>query len=512
MTSDYPFDPYDWTTITPLFVALQEAPVTRENFGEWLEKWNRLEIDVYDAVTTLLKRPAYYDTNNHAAERAYQAFYEEFFSTHRDLENALIRRALSIQPNPPAPAYQQLWRRWRNQISFFDPRSLPIHQEINRLDGLYRGLMNGYEGTANNPHGYWMDRRAEVNDLMLNLLKHRRALARGSGFATFLEYRWCELNRFDYSITDCQAFHRAVEKMVPAIAELRSGGLHDVPSPEVEDVEELADGAERILRRVDPSFGNIFHAMRDGNLDLGHRPNKVISFESWFFPRSGIPYIHVASGNAGSVFHESGHGIHECLSFQTHGSLWNFAGPEEFQEFAAASMDMLCWPYYGLSQGGLYTDEECALARQSVLGTYLGMTDSVMNDAFEHWVYGEESEGMTSDDLDAKWLELKQRFEPWDDDYAGEDEKKTGWQRGTFSLFRMPLYMITYPMATVGACQMGLLAEAHRTDTIRNYKKALVLGNTRTLPELFKTAGVCFPFDDLAVEDTINFIRDQFRS
>jgi hypothetical protein len=32
----YPFDPHDWATITPLFVALSKAPVARQGFAGWL--------------------------------------------------------------------------------------------------------------------------------------------------------------------------------------------------------------------------------------------------------------------------------------------------------------------------------------------------------------------------------------------------------------------------------------------------------------------------------------------
>jgi oligoendopeptidase F len=251
--------------------------------------------------------------------------------------------------------------------------------------------------------------------------------------------------------------------------------------------------------------------MRDGYLDLGGRPNKASSNESWFFSQAGIPYIHVASGNAGSIFHESGHGIHDYLSFQAHGALWNFNGPEVFQEFAATSMDMLCWPYYAQAKGGLFSPSETAKAQQNIMQLYLGFCSitCVIEDAFEHWLYGEAPEDVTSADLDAKWLELKARFEPWDDDYPNEDEKMTGWQRNTWSLFRMPFYMTTYSMAMVGTCQLARLAETDRATVIHNYKTALALGNTQPLPELFRVVGLTFPFTEQAVEEAIQFVLNQ---
>ena len=510
-STTYAFNPYDWTTITPLFDALSDRPLSADGFMDWLAQWNDLDIDVWDAYTQL-KRPAYVDTSDHEAEAAYQAYVQELYSTYIGYTNRLIAKTLAFQPEAPTPAHQQLWRRWRNQTTLLAPTNSPIQAEISHLENRYRTIMWQYDGTPDDPLTYWMNRRGELNELMIGLLKLRRTLAQNSGLPTYLAYRWRELNRLDYSIADCQSFHRAVEKMIPAIAEFRSRStVWNLPFPEVDDVDKLTEGVERILRQVDPEFGDIFQAMRDGYLDLGRRPNKAVSNESWFFSGVGIPYIHVASGNAGAVLHESGHGIHDYLSFQAHGSLWNFNGPEVFQEFAATFMEMLCWPYYEHSRGGLYTAAESARARQSLPQLFLGFCSvkCVIEDVFEHWVYGEAPEDVTSADLDAKWLELKQRFEPWDDDYSNEDEKMTGWQRNTFSLFRWPLYMITYSMAMVGACQLGRLGETDRISAIRNFKTALTLGNTQSLPELFHVVGLTFPFTDQAVEEAIQFVFDQ---
>ena len=73
----------------------------------------------------------------------------------------------------------------------------------------------------------------------------------------------------------------------------------------------------------------------------------------------------------------------------------------------------------------------------------------------------------------------------------------------------MPLYMITYPMAIVGACQFGRLVATDRTGAIHNYKAALALGNTQPLPELFRSVGIRFPFTEQAVVDAVQFITEQ---
>jgi len=509
MQSTDPFDPSDWTTITPLFEALIAAPIADGGFMDWLAQWNQLDIAVWDAYT-VLKRRAYYDTRDLAAEQVYAAYVQELYSTYLGQTNALINRALALQPTPPTPAYAQLWQRWHNQRDLFHPASLPIQAEISQWETRYRNLMRNFE--PHNPVAYWLDRRDELNKLMLRLLQARRGAAQTGGEPTFLAYHWRQLNRLGYTIADCQAFHRAVETVVvPLVAKLRAGGdALSQSSAEITDLTLLVDGIERILQQIDPTFGTIFQRLRDGYLDLGSRPHKAGAVEEWFFPVAGLPYLHVVSYNAGSVIHESGHGMHDYLSFQAHGSMWNLNGPEEFQEFAATSMDLLSWRYYAQAQGGPYTEEESSAAQQSVLHYYLGaLTNCTLEDAFEHWVYGEAPADVTPAELDAKWLELKQRFTPWDECDPSSPEAQTGWQRWTWSLYRMPLYMITYPMAIVGACQFGCLVATDRVRAIQNYKVALTMGNTRALPELFQAVGITFPFMQPAVEDALQFVVEE---
>jgi hypothetical protein len=299
MGSPYPFNPLDWNTIIPLYTALIDAPVAPGGFMSWLEQWNQLDIAIWDAHTTL-KRPAYYDTRDRAAEQAYSRYVQELFSTHLGLTNRLITRALKLQPEPPSPVYQQLWRRWHNQQALFHPANLPIQTEISSLESHYREIMNRVE--PENPLAYWLERRGELSELMLCLLRLRRALAQNSDLPTFLAYRWRELNRLDYSITDCQTFHRAIETaVVPTILRLRTGDAPRHSMPESSDLTTLKEGIERILRQVDPTFGEIFSALGDEYLDFGSRAGKAKTVEEWFFPGAGLPYLHVVTTNAANV-------------------------------------------------------------------------------------------------------------------------------------------------------------------------------------------------------------------
>jgi oligoendopeptidase F len=507
----YSFDPYDWATITPLFVTLSNAPISEGGFVDWLTQWNELDIAVYDAWT-MLKRRSYANTVDATAERAYNVFTREMFSTYLGWTNTLAARALALQPEPPMPEYRQLWRRWHNQTTLFHPNSLALQAKISELESSYRELTRHIEQLPGDALAHWMARRANLNDLMQQLVQLRHALAQMSGLSTFLAYRWRELNRLDYSIEDCQSFHGMVEQVVvPVVSELHAANVLRATPPAITDPAILNTGAEQILTHIDPAFGALFRTMRPNYLDLGSRVGKADTNEAWFFPLAGMPYVHMASPNAATLLHESGHAIHFYHSFHAQQSLWNFGGPEEFQEFVAIGLDMLGWPYYDQAVGGFYTATESRAGRQAVLQFYLeGLAQGVMEDAFEHWVYSQAPGDVTPAALDAKWLEVKQRFMPWNTSEASEEEAKTGWQRWNWSLFRLPLYTITYPIAIVGVCQLGLLVQQDRARAVSNYKAVLSLGNTETLSELFRIAGITFPFTRQAVESAVQFAHEQY--
>lgn len=501
----------DWLQITARFMDLGAPPPDTSAFFAWLERWNQLDIEVYDHWTRI-KRRAYTNTADPALEDAYATYSREVFSTYHALTMRLVAQVLKAHPRAPTPTHRQLWRRWTNQAALYRLESLPLHAEISELESRYRALMRRLEGVPGDPLQHWLAERDSLNELMLRLVRVRTELARISGYATFLEYRWRELNRLDYRIEDAQAFHRAVEEIVvPAVAAVRDR-LEPASWPALEtDAESMLGQTERVLGQIDPELGAIFAAMRaSGHVDLGPRLGKADTSEQWFFPREGLPHLHVSWMGPATVLHESGHAMHEFLSFKAQGSLWNFSGSEEWQEFVAMTMDQLAQPFYALERGGFFTAEAAHATRQSVLQYFMdALVNDTMQDAFEHWVYTQDPDTLTSDALDAHWLALKARFQPWEQSDARDALAQTGWQRWAWSLYRIPLYIIAYPFGIVGTCLFTQALESRRNEAIGQYKAALTVGNTEGLPSLFARVGVRFPFTEDDVRQALEWILER---
>jgi oligoendopeptidase F len=103
-------------------------------------------------------------------------------------------------------------------------------------------------------------------------------------------------------------------------------------------------------------------------------------------------------------------------------------------------------------------------------------------------------------------------------DWSGlDDVLVTGWQR-KLHIFQVPFYYIEYGLAQLGAAQVWANALKDQAGSVRNYRKALSLGGTVTLPELYRTAGARLAFDAETLgqsvklmETTINDLRSKIR-
>ena len=76
-------------------------------------------------------------------------------------------------------------------------------------------------------------------------------------------------------------------------------------------------------------------------------------------------------------------------------------------------------------------------------------------------------------------------------------------------LFEVPFYYIEYGIAQLGAIGLWKQYKKDPEVAINNYIKALDLGGTVTLPELFKVAGLQFDFSPAHISELMEFVRKE---
>jgi oligoendopeptidase F len=94
-------------------------------------------------------------------------------------------------------------------------------------------------------------------------------------------------------------------------------------------------------------------------------------------------------------------------------------------------------------------------------------------------------------------------------DWTGEEEAlEVGWQK-QLHLFEVPFYYIEYGMAQLGAIAVWRNYKKDSEKALKQYAAALKLGYTKSIGEIYETAGVRFDFSVDYVRDLANFVKDE---
>ncbi len=545
-----------WETYRPSYDELAERGLSTENVSAWLHDWSELAKDLDEQIAAL-QRAKDEDTRNKEAEAAFTAFIREIFPKVERASQRLKERLLTLDGYVPDAESAEFVKRFRNEADLFREANAQLLADEAALSSEYNtrvgGLTVDLDGeTLTLPEAEkrllepdrdlreraWRARSeaklsvtGELDDLFLKLLKLRRQIAKNTGL-DYRAYAWRRWNRFDYTPAKSLTFHESIEQEVaPLVRRLHEERQAEMNLPALRPwdlavdpsarpplkpfttVVELENGLERIFSRLDPELAAQFASLRGGWLELENREGKVpgLGYQS-FFPKSGKPYIyHSAAGTHSDVtvlVHEAGHAFHSLASAERNDLIWNFYPGMEFAEVASQTMELLTLPYLHEDNGGFYNQEDATRAKQEGLDRVLGALPRLAQaDAFQHWLYADAPEDVSTEEIDAKWTELSERFSPGLDWSGLEHIRAKGWQY--FHIFVVPFYMLEYAFAWLGAVQIWQNVLHDPQAALKRYREALALGGTRPLPELFEAAGAKFAFDRATVGELMHFVYAQ---
>ena len=247
-----------------------------------------------------------------------------------------------------------------------------------------------------------------------------------------------------------------------------------------EDMETFIDRAASVFGQVDPDFRGYYETMVDEKLlDLDNRKGKAPGAYSQTLSFRKQPLIFMnavgVDDDVRTLLHESGHAFHSFeasrlpLLFQRHPG-------SEMSEVASMSMELLASPFMDRKSGGYYTPDEERRSRTELLeGIVLFFPHCASVDAFQQWIYVDPA-GRDADARDAKWLELRRRFEGNAVDWSGLDPERIARWYQQPHFFSSPFYYIEYGIAQLGALQVWRNSLRDPKEAVRKYREALSLG------------------------------------
>ncbi len=559
MFSNLPGDPreaLDWTIdeFRPYAEDLLSREITPDTAEQWLRDWTALAAFASEVLNRVYVATTLDTTDTAAAER-FERFNAKVMPELRKYEFRLTGKFVASRFEPEG--FTVPLKHMRKEIELFREDNLPLFtqeskltQEYDRVIGAQTVEWEGAEVTLRKLEPVlaepnrerrekaWrltMERRladhAALNEIWKKFMALRGQIARNAGYDNYLDYRWRAMGRFDYTPENSVSFQNAIEEVVvPAAQRLYARqqqrlGLSSLRPWDLEvdaqnrealrpytTTEQLEQHTESIFSKVDPQLGAYFSTMRaDSLLDLDNRKGKAPGGYCTDFAVVKRPFIFMNAvgihDDVQTLLHEGGHAFHVFESAALP-YVHQMNVPMEFAEVESMSMELLGAPYLGADQGGLYDAADAVRARVQHLENLIRFWPYMaVVDAFQHWVYANHEAASDPANCDAKWAELWDRFMVGID-YSGlEDIKKTGWHR-KLHIFQVPLYYVEYGLAQLGAVQVWANSLKNQSAAVAHYRKALSLGGTATLPELFEAAGARFAFDAGTLAEAVRLVED----
>lgn len=529
-----------WDDVRPWYEELEVRTLAAGSVAAWLADWSRLESALSEAAA--LAMIAYTcDTADAAKLASHLRFSSDILPKAEELSVRLARRFVELGVVPPG--LDQVVARFRRAIEIFRESNVPLVTESERLGSEYQQLTGGFTVRWNGDEiplprlapflkstdrtererafrawaSPYVARRSDLAALFDQMYAARLGIARNAGFADFQAYSFAAKCRFDYAPDDCRRFHESVEAAVmPAVERIHARRKDRLGLPVLRPWDtnvdpwgraairpfategEFVATAEKVFARVDPALGQEFATMRrERLLDLTTRKGKAPGGYCETLNARGRPFIFMnAAGTIEDVMtllHESGHAFH---AFASHPLpyLWQRHPTMEMAELASMSMELLAFSALRRRDGGFFTDAEYRRAKREHLeDALLTLAHVASVDAFQAWIYT-SGEGGDAGARDQAWLRIRSRFERGVDWSGLDQERVARWYR-QLHIFLYPFYYIEYGLAGLGALQLWQNSLTDHPGALAAYRKALALGGTRSLPDLYRAAGARLVFD-----------------
>jgi oligoendopeptidase F len=369
-----------------------------------------------------------------------------------------------------------------------------------------------------------------IDSLIERLMNLRNTIAANTGFDCYTDFRFRQLGRFDYTVADCRDFHQSVaDIVVPLVDEINERrrqmmGIdvlrpYDMPVDlpvgitlkPFESTDDLVRKATLCFRDIDPEMGMIMNTMaRMGRLDLESRVGKAPGGYNYPLYRSNTAFIFMnATGNLHdmvTLMHEGGHAVHAFLCANQ--PLVNLKDtPAEVAELASMSMELITmsqWHHF-------FSDEkQLKMAKLNQMEDVIsGLPWIAAVDKFQHYLY--ENKGNTAEQRTQAWRDIMAQFGSRVVDYSGyEDAYNNKWQR-QLHIFELPFYYIEYGFAQLGAISIWKRYTENPQQAIADFKKALSLGYSHSIPEIYEAAGIKFCFTPDYIAGLMDFVKAEMK-
>lgn len=548
-----------WSDIESFFNDLLVRDLNSvEDLKQWLQDHSELEAILEEDLAWRYIKMTIDTTNEEFADR-YKKFVTDIQPKISPIEDKLNKKlvACSYTSELSTDDYSILFKRINRSIELFREENIPLQAKLSEESQKF-GVLSAAQTIEHNGEALTMQKAAlylketdeslrkeifgkiasrrredisKFDELFNSLLELRHQVAINAGFDNFRDYKLSAMCRFDYGVKDCEAFHTSIKELiVPIVKKIQQKKLDllgkdkfkpwdlDVdpqgksPLKPFKTGEDLLNGTVAMFNRIDPYFGDCLSTMNEMNhLDLESKSGKSPGGYNYPLYEIGVPFIFMnavgSQRDLVTMVHEGGHAIHSFLSRDL--KLTGFKNlPSEVAELASMSMELLSMEEWN----EFYADDnELNRAKREQLESLIKILPWIAQvDEFQHWLYVNYSH--TKEERTEKWNQLSKEYGTGLVDWSGyEDIRNTSWQR-QLHIFEVPFYYIEYGIAQLGAIGVWKNSLENKSKAINDYKEALKLAYTKSIPEIYSTANVEFNFGGKHIAELANFVDEQLKA
>lgn len=546
-----------WDQIKPLFDNLLARTIDNvEQLRKWFVDRSELEsVLSEDLAWRYINMTCY--TDNEEYRKRYMDFIENIQPQIAPIADQLNKKAAAspyLEALSKEQGYDLMIRTLKKEIEIFREENVPLFTEMNtesqkfaQINGAMSVVVDGKELTLQQAsvllqstdrtqresvYNKIVERRLQdkdkLDELYSKLVSLRDKVARNADFANYRDYMFKSLGRFDYTPQDCFNFHDAIAHEVVPIQDIFSKERKKqlkvtslrpwdkAVDPEGREAlkpftsgKELTEKTIEAFRRLDPFLGQCLEIMREmGHLDLESRKGKAPGGYNYPLAEIGVPFIFMNATSTlrdmVTIMHEGGHAIHNFLTRDL--PLNDFKStPSEVAELASMSMELISMDHWDI----FFPDaEELKRAKREHLEDIIETLPWVATiDKFQHWVY--EHPAHTLEERKLAWNKIFDTFADTITDWTSLDTAKDYLWQKQLHLYEVPFYYIEYGMAQLGAIAVWRNFRKDPKKGLAGYQAALKLGYTRSIPEIYKAAGIRFDFSRDYIRELMAFVRTE---
>jgi oligoendopeptidase F len=483
-----------------------------------------------------------YFANVYAPTEAYQFKIKQLFyqSPARELLNA--------------EKYALLNQIYAKDLNIFREENIPLQIQESELANKYANIVSQmtafFEGEDRTPtqlsvflkdpdrakreqawrlkFGLFEAKQTELNELFDELKSLRDSMAANAGFGNYRDFKHTEMGRFSYSPEDICKFHDAVANVImPFVKELGAKrkdalGVSSLRPWDTQvdldgrilhpfqTTEEFVTKSLKVIHNVNPMYAEQLEMMHNsGLLDLENRKGKAPGGYNTGIHNLASSFIfmnHVKMHNdVITLLHEAGHAMHSAAMKDIRIVQYQDT-PSEVAELASMTMELLTMDYWAEFYPN--PDDLKKAKREQLESTLTFLPWCMTVDAFQHWVYLNPRH--TVEERYDAYLEISKRFTGSIDWSGLENFRQLGWLM-QLHIFEVPFYYIEYGMAQLGALSIYMNYRKDKEKALKQYHEFLSLGYSRSVKEIYNTAGIFLDFSETRISELVDFVKSELK-